>query len=362
MVNQNQVEVNQFKINRYPSSSNRSLKAWNAADELLLDIAQSNQMDKKQVAICHDRFGFLTLNLPFKSAACVLEFKSQEMAINNNLSLNNVERFIAFKTPLDQLETLDAAFIKVPKSLDLFRLYLDQVSKSIKKTGVVYCGFMTRNFTPKLIAIAEEYFTEVTQSRAVKKARLILLKGVKQVDTKLVNQVPLNSTVSLSQYLGVFSADHIDYATQFMLENIDLGDGGVLLDLASGNGVVALELSKKKAWEKIHLVDDSFLAIASSKLNCKGDVFVFHQGDSLATIEDASIDLVVSNPPFHFEYETNIEVSIELFKQVKRCLKPGGSFQLVSNQHLNYKTHLSNIFGKVLVINENEKFVVYKCF
>ena len=44
-----------------------------------------------------------------------------------------------------------------------------------------------------------------------------------------------------------------------------------------------------------------------------------------------------------FEFENNIEVSIELFKEVYRCLKMGGRFVLVANKHLNYKTHLQKV-------------------
>ena len=71
--------------------------------------------------------------------------------------------------------------------------------------------------------------------------------------------------------------------------------------------------------------------------------------------------LIISNPPFHFEHETNIEVALDLFKEVKRCLKKGGSFQLVTSNHLNSKTHLHKLFHKVNIVVQNEKFVVYHC-
>ena len=55
------------------------------------------------------------------------------------------------------------------------------------------------------------------------------------------------------------------------------------------------------------------------------------------------------------------EVSLNLFKQVWKILKPRGRFQLVGNKHLNYKTHLEKIFPHVESIAENDKFVVYSC-
>ncbi|MBL4708340.1 MAG: methyltransferase, partial [Flavobacteriales bacterium] len=45
------------------------------------------------------------------------------------------------------------------------------------------------------------------------------------------------------QYWGVFSAKHIDYATQYFLEHIKLNPtDNSILDLASGNGVIGNEI------------------------------------------------------------------------------------------------------------------------
>ena len=107
-------------------------------------------------------------------------------------------------------------------------------------------------------------------------------------------------------------------------------------------------------------MDDNWLAVESSKLNVKENSF-FHYSDSMEIFEDDYFDLVVSNPPFHFENETNIEVSIKLFQEVGRCLKEDGKFQLVASRHLNFNTHLIKIFADVYVIAEDEKFEIYEC-
>ena len=52
-------------------------------------------------------------------------------------------------------------------------------------------------------------------------------------------------THTYQQYFGVFSAKHIDYATQFLLEHLKvLPDEHSILDLASGNGVISTEIRK----------------------------------------------------------------------------------------------------------------------
>ncbi|MEL6356732.1 MAG: methyltransferase, partial [Bacteroidota bacterium] len=127
-----------------------------------------------------------------------------------------------------------------------------------------------------------------------------------------------------------------------------------------GNGVIGHWLHQKYPTANLTVVDDAWLAIESAKLNLpKGEVrFVY--GDGLSSIEPKSMDMVVTNPPFHFGYENNIEVSLNLFKEVKKVLKPGGQFIIVANQHLNYATHLSKNYSSVVVLAENNRFTVYK--
>ena len=59
--------------------------------------------------------------------------------------------------------------------------------------------------------------------------------------------------------------------------------------------------------------------------------------------------------------EENLLLPLNLFAEVKRCLKKGGVFQLVTSNHLNLKTHLFKLFHKVKLVAQNDKFVVYHC-
>ena len=134
-----------------------------------------------------------------------------------------------------------------------------------------------------------------------------------------------------------------------------------ILDLASGNGVIAKELSKTWPSADYHLVDDSELAVASAKLNFSGENVHHLLDNQLNELEDNYFDFIVSNPPFHFEHDININVPIALFKQAYQKLKAGGEFQLVANTHLNYATHLVKLFKKVEEVAKNDKYVIYNC-
>ncbi|MEE9439019.1 MAG: methyltransferase [Saprospiraceae bacterium] len=322
--------------------------------------------------IYNDRFGYLTTNLLTHQLEVVTNTKSQEKSIIDNLkNLELTSDDIKWKTPIDIYKS-DAKTIvlKMPKSLDLLELNLNQISKNISGDCQVYCGFMTKYFSKKMLVICSKYFENVVQTKAKKKARLIILSGKKEVNInrdlliKTINyKFPkVDITKEYHQYFGVFSANHIDYATQFLLEHLHLEDNYTkVLDLASGNGIIASYIQQLRPNIEIVLLDDSYLAIASSKMNIKGEKISYHYDDNLGSFDDKTFDLIVSNPPFHFEHETNIEITLKLLSEAKRCLNKNGKLILVANIHLNYTTHLERIFDKAIITDRNEKYEIIEC-
>ena len=359
-----------LKITRYPETTNKSLQVSSAADDYLLNYLKEQDFPKGKLALVNDRFGYLACHTADWNPYSVIAFKSQEKALRMNFENNG----LAFDekqllSPLDSFtDKLDLALIKVPKSLELFRLYLNQIQRASQENTVVICGFMTKYFSKQMLKIAEELFEEVEQSLAWKKSRLLILKKPKPC----IDIEPLKSFqwqgLNIQQYQGVFSADKVDYATQFLLDNIKINESEQsILDLASGNGIIAASILSKyqeQKWEapELHLMDDSILAVESSKLNLPKEKSHFYYTDDLEDFEDKQFDLVVSNPPFHFEHEINTEVTMDFFEQVYTVLKPNGRFILVFNRHLRYNTLLKRIFSRVEVMVDSPKFVVMECW
>ena len=350
----------EFSLERYPKTSNISLLPFSNAELLVLNHLENS--DARIFHLFNDRFGVWNCALHDQEVATIWNYASQRKAITQNLERNgfSVENG-DFKTPLEKLDAVELALIKVPKSLELFELYLDQIHRSSNQNTEVVCGFMTKYFNKSLLSIASYYFEDVSQSLAWKKARLLILKKPKQdIQRKeLINTISWREG-TLQQHYGVFSSGKVDIGTQYLLEDLEIGKNETeVLDLASGNGVIALELSRLNPNANLTLLDDSILAVESSKLNLKNARFVCD--DDLAQFDSNSFDLVISNPPFHFEHENNIEVSLGLFKEVSRCLKKEGRFLLVANRHLNYTTHLSKRFRQVNQLRSNDKFEVLEC-
>ncbi|OSY87955.1 hypothetical protein WH52_07910 [Tenacibaculum holothuriorum] len=351
----------EYYLERYPKTDDKSLRAWSNAELLVLDYIADKRVNK--IHTFNDRFGVWNCTFQNESITTIWNYASQQKAIQQNLELNNFPTEIEYKTSLDNLEKVELALIKIPKSLELFELFLQQIHKSSDDRTEVVCGFMTKYFSPSYLKIAEQYFGEVEQSKAWKKARLLILKQPKPIPDykELTNSFQWKGK-EYKQYYGVFSSGNIDIGTQFFLEHLKIHqDENKVLDLASGNGVIARWVTEQDSNAKITLVDDFNLAIESSKLNLENQKTNFVCNDTLVELYDNSFDLVVSNPPFHFEHENNIEVTLSLFKDVFRILKPNGRLVLVANSHLNYSTHLNKLFDKTKVLNSNKKFEIIEC-
>lgn len=354
------------RLQRYPATTNRSLLPFAAADELLLEWYDEQAPPTARVTVAHDRFGSLAacLGAPLQFIGL---FHSQETA----LALNAGEDVLAKLTVtglLEEWEPSDYYLLRLPKSLDLLELYLLKAALSARPGARLAVGFMTRHFSPRLLEIAGRYAENVRQSRARKKARLLFLEGLRAPDGATIPIRELHyEGRSYRQFPGVFSGAHIDYATQLLLrhwQDLDLADlpeSATILDLACGNGIIGAELLGRYTKASLVATDDSALAVASARLNLPEQrvrVLYHHRLDFLA---DNAIDLVVTNPPFHFGYENNIEVSLDLFRQSRRVLRPGGRLIIVANRHLNYGTHLQKLFPRVDRVMETHKFVIYVC-
>jgi len=352
----------EYQFARYPETKLVSLQAWNAADELALSYLSELPIGTENMLLYEDTFGVMAIHLHDQHPQVIIQARSQAKAIAKNCFANNQNQPTLFE--LDSVvDPVRVATVKVPKSADLFELYLQHVHKNLAEGGIVVCSFMTKYFTQKLLDIASKYFHSAKQTKAKKKARLLILSTPKPVEhSDLVRSIPLAGYPNFRQFYGVFSSGNIDYGSQFLMESLRVGpDETAVLDLASGNGVLSAFVLKQNPHAFVHLVDDSWLAVESSKMNVPATSAQFYWNDCLENIQEQSIDLAISNPPFHFGHETNIEVSLSLFEQVHNCLKPKARFVAVANKHLNYVVHLRALFQHVFISNENEKFVVYEC-
>jgi release factor glutamine methyltransferase len=122
-----------------------------------------------------------------------------------------------------------------------------------------------------------------------------------------------------------------------------------ILDVGTGSGCIALALAKELPGAEIHASDLSTAALEIAQANAARHQFEkrieFHQADLLDGLNLASLDFIVSNPPYVGESEedqvqldvrkfeprnavfaghTGVEIIARLLPQARVALRPGG--------------------------------------
>jgi 23S rRNA (guanine1835-N2)-methyltransferase len=350
-----------LKLKRIPATDHPSLKAWNAADELMGD---ANPESKGSIGIYNDGFGYLSCHLAHHNPIIITDLKSQEAAIKTNAATNKVAIDAAhFYLLMDELpKKLEVVYLKIPKSVGLLETYLQHIHANLSDDGQVICGFMTKYFNKNWLAMAGKYFENVEQSKAKKKARLLTLSGKKDVNVSINIENFNYEHLELKQYKGIFSSGKVDKATNYLLQNIKTPEKHEsVLDLACGNGIIGKWILDKTKVNEMHLLDDSNLALASAKLNVDESNVRFHHNYELDDFEENSLDWVVTNPPFHFENTIDISIPIKLCRAAKLRLKPGGVLTIVANSNVGYEAFLKSHFTNVEIQESDHQFKIYNC-
>lgn len=338
------------------------------ADELLLNWLL--EQEEAPLAIYHDRDGVLSTCCYARDRHIVADnVKHNQAAMEQLLQVAHSGRNLP--QVVDPLQPLaadrDVVLMQIPKSPDLFELYLSGIAATAGPGRRVAAVFQTRHFSPKLLDIANRYAKDVSQSRAYKKARLLFLNDLTpgKIPEELYHKLVFNNR-TYYQYYGVFSANHIDYATQFLLNEWQsnhllkgLPTPETILDIGCGCGVIIDQLAQHYPQAQLFGSDVSQAAISSTAQN--NPHVTVHRTATLSFAPPKSLDLVVTNPPFHDGHRNSISPTLALFREAKEKLAPKGHLVIVANRHLNYVTHLDRLFDEVIEVAENKKFVVYRC-
>ena len=364
-----EVKDQKLTIKRYPIVQNETLQAWNAADELLIDYIQSqNIQNASRVLIINDQFGFLTALCQSFQTTTLVDSKSAMDSIIANCAANDLGK-PTIQPITDQLQgKFNFVLIHMPKSIDLLNHYLQLLDGHVLQTSVIVSGFMTRHFTAAYLNSFQTVYEKVEQSKAQKKARLIIAKQYKKVENK---SKPFEYIIEIDQtalkiqsHAGVFSARKADKGSLFLLDNLPkIAEDSNILDLGSGSGLIALAVWATENSSHIIAVDDSYLAIEASKETLKPvlekSIFCNY---NLSDLDDDSVDLILSNLPFHTEHSNNQELALRLITETVRVLKSGHEFRFVANRHLGLRNFLLSQFKSVSVIAENKSYIIWSCF
>ncbi|GAA2299753.1 methyltransferase [Streptomyces kunmingensis] len=369
-------------LTRFPADPRDQLRAWDAADTYLLKHLAENRTDLSgAVVVVGDRWGALGTALTGAdgcSPTLISDSYLGQQATGENLARKDTAGAGATllttqDTPPDRVDVL---LVRVPKSLALLEEQLHRLRPALHEGTVVIGTGMVKEIHTSTLNLFERIIGRTRTSLAEKKARLIFSTPDLSLSPGR-NPWPLRYQLpdgigplagrTVVNHAGVFCAERLDIGTRFLLRHLPRGaEATRIVDLGCGNGVVGTSAALTSPDAEILFTDESHQAVASAEAtyaeNC-GDrpgKAVFRAGDGLADVPDASVDLVLNNPPFHTHQATTDATAWRMFAQAHAALRPGGELWVVGNRHLGYHLKLRRLFGTSELVASDPKFVILK--
>ncbi|MFF8248296.1 methyltransferase [Streptomyces griseus] len=370
-----------FELARFPEHPRDPFRAWDAADDYLLQQLTdpgTGPVDLSgTVAVVGDRWGALATALAAHRPVQISDSYLARRATLANLARNGIDedavRLLSSRdTPPDRIDVL---LVRVPKSLAFLEDQLHRLAPAVHAGTVVIGTGMVKEIHTSTLKIFERIIGPTRTSLAVRKARLIFSTPDPALPRtpspwpyryELPADVGPVAGLTAVNHAGIFCAERLDIGTRFFLKHLPTRSGAVrVVDLGCGNGVLGLSAAVANPDAHLTFVDESYGAVASAEetfragapAGAKADFLV---GDGLADLGPGSVDLVLNNPPFHSHLATTDATARTMFAGAKTALRQGGELWVVGNRHLSYHTHLRRIFGNCTTVAGDPKFVVLR--
>ena len=361
-----------FQLERLPRRKKELLRAWDAADEYLLQTLFEEATDLTKPLICNDSFGALGVALAALAPISWSDSWLAHQALQENLVSNGLEKSAVDCLPSTSSVTgeFDLVLMKVPKNLALLEYQLIQLRPHLAANARLMLAGMVKAMPPSIWKLLEKTIGPTETSRAQKKARIISARpdpNLPQISSKYPLSWKLEGTdFTLLNHANTFSRDKLDNATRLMLKHLPETEGeGDIVDLGCGNGVLGLIAAHNNPLANIHFIDESYMAIDSARLNTqqlgeREGAVNFYTADGLKEFANDSQDLVLCNPPFHQQQTQLDTVALSMFAESARVLCEGGELWVIGNRHLQYHHKLKAWFKQVEVVASDRKFVLLK--
>ncbi|MFF5967781.1 methyltransferase [Streptomyces collinus] len=363
-------------LTRFPEDPRDRLRAWDASDEYLLrHLAAERVPLDGTVVVVGDRWGALVTALAAHRPVQISDSFLTQEATRANLARAGAEpgavRLLTTQDPPP--ERIDVLLVRVPKSLALLEDQLLRLAPAVHAGTVVVGTGMVKEIHTSTLQLFERILGPTRTSLAEKKARLIFCTPDPALE-RPANPWPYVYTLpdgigpaaggTVVNHAGVFCADRLDIGTRFFLGHLPQEGGRRVVDLGCGNGVVGTSVALADPDAEVLFVDESFQAVASAEATYKANGAPGHAefrvGDGLAGVPSGSVDVVLSNPPFHSHQATTDATAWRMFTGARRTLRPGGELWVVGNRHLGYHVKLRKLFGNSRLVASDPKFVVLK--
>ncbi|MFE4452800.1 methyltransferase [Streptomyces sp. NPDC056796] len=372
----------EFELARFPGNPRDPLRAWDAADEYLLRRLEGAEgsdpvRPSGTVAVVGDRWGALATALAGHAPVQITDSYLARRATEANLARNGLApdsvRVLSVRdTPPERVDLL---LVRVPKSLALLEEQLHRLAPAVHAGTVVIGTGMVKEIHTSTLKLFERIIGPTRTSLAVKKARLIFCTPDPDLPRTpspwpyrydLPDDVGVVSGRTVVNHAGIFCAERLDIGTRFFLKHLPRRTGpDRVVDLGCGNGVLGTAAALANPDAVLTFIDESYQAVASAEETFRENTgpqarAAFLVGDGMADVPPASVDLVLSNPPFHSHQAVTDATARTMFLGARAALRQGGELWVVGNRHLGYHTQLRRLFGNCVTVAGDPKFVVLR--
>jgi 16S rRNA (guanine1207-N2)-methyltransferase len=363
-------------LRRFPDLEADNLVAVDATDRLLL--AESGTVlqaaEAGRVVVVEDRYGAITLGALALHGAEDVRVHQDPLTGEQALAHNAVRVQLTGgfrQLPLTRELFAGATVIlgQLPKSLDALREIAQLAATHADADVKVFLGGRTKHMTHAMNDVLGDSFTDVRASLAQQKSRVLMASGPRPTVAPRSTAYPLRAhhldlDLWVCAHGAAYAGTKLDMGTRFLLEFLERmhPNASSAVDLGCGTGVVAAALARARPKLSILATDQSAAAVASTiatvAANGLTETVRVLRDDAMLTLPDASVDLILCNPPFHLGTSVHAGAALKLFDAAGRVLAPDGELWTVFNSHLAYSGALSHAVGPTRVVGRNAKFTV----
>ncbi|MBY3553839.1 methyltransferase [Modestobacter lapidis] len=359
------------QLRRAPDVEAPELVAVDATDRLLLDEAAAElAAHPADVAVIDDSHGALTLGAGELHGATGVRVHQDlllgELALAANAELTGrAGTYRSLPLGADLVRGARVVLAKAPKSLDALREIAEVVAAGADPGVTLYVGARVKHMTRAMNDVLGDCFTDVSATLARQKSRVLVARGPRPVAPSFPRcRAHDDLGVTLCAHGAAFAGNKVDRGTRALLAALPeaVPDAASAVDLGCGTGLLAVALATARPGLTVLATDQSAAAVVSATATVAANALAGRvavtRDDAASAVPDASVDLVVCNPPFHLGVAVHAAAAERVFAAAGRVLRPGGELWCVYNSHLPHREALRRLVGPTRQVSRDPVFTV----